>query len=534
MMMKKRIIASMTAAVMMASAAAAVPAAADEETYFNTYLVADPTSMDSSKAIDTVGMTVLENVMEPLYRLVEKEDGSVEMEPAGAESYEVDETGKIYTFHLRDNTWSDGVPVTAADYAYAINRVIDPDTGSLQADLLYNIEGAEALDEKTLQVTLYEADVNFTLLMYHTALFPVREDLVEQYGDSYGSEYDNVVFCGPFNLTSWSHNAELTLVKSDTYWDQDSVLLDQVNIKIISEENAIYSSLESGSIDQASTSSIDWMNYFSTMPNLVHTSVPTASVYYQYFNQAVDLFSNEKIRKAITVAVDREELVSVVLDGIGEAAYGLIPTGVSVGETLYREEAENPISRLKEEISDPKALFIEGLEELGMDPNPENVTISLSLGSTDEFTKELGEYLQQVYKNVLGINVELDMQEQATFLNNWYNYQYEFGQMRFGCDYNDPMSLLSYFYSDMDGYAINWAGSERADELLSAVTVEPDAAARIEMIEELEDIVMYQDCVVSPLYYTNAEYFMYDYVKNYSTNSFVTSGFKYIDTSERP
>lgn len=540
-MKKIRLIAGILSILVLAGSLAGCGSSGEDEQVYNTYIVADPTSFDSGLATDTTALNMLINLMEPLLRLNEKEDGTVETLAAGAESYTVSDDGLVWTFQIRDNQWSDGVPVTAQDYAYGISRVLDPEVGAAYSYLFLSIKnaaavnygelpleelGVKALDEKTLEITLEGPNSYFMDLLYHSAMLPVRQDIVEQYGDAYGTEADKMVFNGPFRAESWTHNSEIVLVKNDTYWDSDSVKLERITYKVIQDENAVYSSLENGSIDSASTTSKEWTDQFLANDRLVHVRADSASTYYQYYNQYDELFSNVNVRKAFTLAVDREDLNEVIYDGMKIPAYSMIPTGVYVDGQEYAALGDKPIEELAQESGDPRALLIQGLEELGMDPDPTKLTVTLSLGGTDQWTRTLAEYMQQTYKETLGVNLEIEMLDWGAFIDNYYNYDYQMAQMSFGAEWNDPLAMLSSAESSQDGFCIGW-GDERVDELLAQATATADGQEKIRLIQEIEEIFLKEDACVCPLTFSTYDSFTYDYVKGVQYANFVTTGFKY-------
>ena len=234
----------------------------DEEQYFNGYLSAEPTTLDSVVGNDTYSSSVLTNVMEPLTRLAEK-DGQNVREGAGAESWESNEAGDVWTFHLRDNTWSDGQPVTAEDYAYAVRRIMTPEVGSPNSYLLTCLKngeavlagemdpselGVEATDEKTLVFTLEQPTPYFLSLTDTRVMMPQRQDIVEQYGDTFGADAANLVYNGPFKLDTWTHNSQLVMTKNESYWDAENVNLDTITYNIMNDENAIFNSFSNASV----------------------------------------------------------------------------------------------------------------------------------------------------------------------------------------------------------------------------------------------------------------------------------------------
>ncbi len=522
--------------------------APDAEQYINTYVVTDPTSFDSAMATDTIAVNMLINLMEPLLRLEQQADGSLKTVEAGAESYTHSDDGLTWTFTIRENKWSDGQQVTAEDYAYGITRLLDPATAAPYSYLLMPLKnaaavnsgelpveelGVKALDEKTLEIQLEGPTSYFMGLLYHTVMLPARKDLVEQYGDQYGTAIDKMAYNGPFKAESWVHNSEIVFVKNDQYWDNASVKLGKITYKVIQDENAVYSSLENGSIDTASTLSKEWTDAFSQNSRLVHEKVVSANTYYQYYNQTDPLFANANVRKAFTLAVDREDLNDVIYDGMRIPAYSMIPNGITSGDTEYASIAKQPIKTLQESTTaSPKELLVQGLTELGMDPDPAKLTVTLSLGGTDQFTKTLAEYMQQTYKTELGVQVQIEMLDWGAFIDNYYNLDYQIGQMAFGAEWNDPLSMLTCVESSQDGYCIGW-GSEEVDALLAKATASSDETQKVALIEQIEDIFLNQDGCVCPLVFSASDLFTYDYVKGVEYATFSTSGYKYVYTQGR-
>ena len=179
----------------------------DADQHYNTYMSADPTTLDSVKGNDTYGWSVLLNIMEPLTRM-DEQDGETVRVPAGAKSWESNDDGTVWTFTLNDNKWSDGEPVTAEDYVYGIKRTLDPESGSLNSYLITCIKngkavnngemsvdelGVKAVDDKTLKITLEQPTPYFLSLTDTRAMLPERQDIVEKYGDTYGAEAGNIV-----------------------------------------------------------------------------------------------------------------------------------------------------------------------------------------------------------------------------------------------------------------------------------------------------------------------------------------------------
>ena len=206
---------------------------------------------------------------------------------------------------------------------------------------------------------------------------------MEEWGDKVGTEAEYTVACGPFKLEEWTHKSELVLVKNDSYWDADKVKLDKIVYKIVEDPNTAYNMLSNGQLDICGVSKPEWLEKFKQRDDMTYASEFEPSVAYQFFNQEVELFSNANVRKAFTLAVDKEELVEVLYYGIGEPADGWIPPVMKVGDTTFRDVVDEPLKKLAEENPDPKELLIKGLEELGMDPDPSKITVTMLEAGTD-------------------------------------------------------------------------------------------------------------------------------------------------------
>lgn len=328
--MKKKLVAALLVAAMTLSLTACGGDGGSSEggeQYYNTYLMTDPSTLDSIKGNDNYSWSILTNTMEPLTRLVEK-DGEQVREGAAAESWESNEDGTVWTFKLRNNKWSDGKEVTAADYAYGITQTLNPEAGSpnsyftanfikngnkvLNGEASVDELGVKAVDDKTLEITLEAPTPYFMSLTDTRACYPVRQDIAEQYGETYGSEAENYVSNGPFKLEGWTHNSEIKLVKNENYWDAENVKLDKVNFAIINDETAVFNSFDSGSLDTCSTGTQEWVDRFDKKDGVERTDTVIPSMRFDFFNTKDALFSNLNIRKAFVLAVDREDMAKTI------------------------------------------------------------------------------------------------------------------------------------------------------------------------------------------------------------------------------
>lgn len=497
----------------------------------------EPATLDVSKCNDIVGDTVLINVMEPLIRVTQDESGANVLTPAGAESWSSNEDGSVWTFQLRqDAVWSDGQPVTADQYVYGIQRILDPQVGSPISFLLAGVVknstavnngemdvselGVAALDEYTLEITLEGPTPYFQALASSKAMYPVRQDVVEAQGDTYGAEAAGMVFNGPFTVTSWVHNSEIQLTKNENYWDKDNVALQSISFKIMGDENSRYNSFENGSLQIVNVGQPEWLERFDAKDNVTYTEYVTPSIRFHFYNTQDALFQNENIRKAFTLAIDRDDIVSTIYHGIMQPSYGWVPQGVSTGEISdYTEGATAPLEDLVAEGLDPKELLLTGMEELGLGSDPAALDVTFSFGATTQWMRNYGEYLQQVFKEKLGVEIQLDFNEWGTFQSKINTGDYQVGYQVWSIDYNDPMAMLSLMTTTSGAIPTGWS-NETYDSLVAQAGAEMDDATRVELYRQAEYILVHDACVVCPVVNETVNRYNYNYVENLPTSYF--------------
>ncbi len=519
----------------------------DAEQYLNVSLGAEPMSMDSVRASDQYSGFVLNEIFEPLTRLGEDENLKNFIEPAGAEKWEQSADGLTWTFHLRENKWSDGKVVTAGDYEYGIKRVLDPKSGAPYSFLLMPIKnaakvnkgelpvdqlGVKAVDDKTLVINLETPSAYFLNLTYQSAMFPQRKDIVEKSGEKYGTEVETMVFCGPFFMKAWNHNSEIVIEKNPNYWDSKTVKLSNINFKIIKEENALYNSLESGAIDTLGVTKPEWVEKFSKNEKLKKDTLGLPSTYFAFYNHKDKLFSNANVRKAFTLGIKREEMANVIFYGMNEPGYGWVPKTMMIGDKEYRGEVKEPLRVLAEENKDPKALLAKGLAELGMDTDTTKLTVKFTLGSTNQRMKTIGEYYQQMYKETLGVNLEIEQLDWPIFMEKAAKHEFQMSYMAWGANFNDPICMMDLLKSDANSIYTGW-GNPKYDELINKAAASVDQAERLELFRQAETILLHDEAVLAPVAYPRTNAFTYKYAKKLGLTAFGTVGFKYAYTSGR-
>jgi len=515
----------------------------NNEQYLNDYLVSDPTSLDISLRSDSYSNTIINNVMEGLIR-IEDRDGEYFIVPGDAQTWESNEDGTVWTFHLGDNKWSDGEPVTAQQYVFSLQRSADPATGCPNSWFLtpiVNYEeisngskepselGVRAIDEKTLEIKLTNSMPAFLEMCNNTVYYPQREDKLNEWGEKYGTEAKYAVYNGPFVLDSWTHNSSLVLKKNPNYWGADSVKLDTVNISIMSDTTTITNAYKSGDLDVINVSTQEWLEEFKSDENSKYEHYTDTGIAFTFYNTKDELFKNKNIRSAFSLSIDHEDINDMCYSGLRVPMYGWVPPTISVGKTNFREAAGDPLKEMKAELEasgkTPKDLLIKGMQELGLGDDPSTLKVTLSLAGSDDWFKTFGEYLQQVYATELGVDIEINFySEYGVFWENVENGNYQMGYMGWGAYYNDPYDMLSVFYSKWNQVGTGWA-NEEFDELVDKGSREMDEKIRIQYYIDAEKIVL-DDHIVCPLATRQFNYFYKNYVYGYSNLGFSSGGYK--------
>lgn len=518
----------------------------DKDQYYMGLIGAEPVTLDAQVGQDSYGKTIIENVYEPLVQIHETGENKLEVEPAGAESYDVSEDGTVYTFHLRDFNWEDGQPVTAGDYEYGIKRTADPNTAAEAAFLLEPIKnfvqvnsgempvdelGVKAIDDKTLEITLENPAEYFIKIVPYRVMYPQRKDMVEKYGDQFGSSVDGIISCGPFKVTDWTHNSELNLVKNESYWNADNIKLEKANYRISNDINTTGNAFEVGEIDSMSTSIKEWTDRLDDKEGTHWVPFVRPTLDFMTINTEDKLMSNQKIRQAIQVALDRDGLNKQVYAGVNTDCTGWVPPTVNLGEKPYAEQIGfEPLTDLVKSVKDPKALFVEGLEELGMDPDPSKVTLEYKVSNTSDL-KAANEYIQANLKEALGVNVNIVTLEWPVLSSDMDKGNFQIAYSAWSTDYDDPYAMLSIFMKGAGVLTTNWDDPE-FDKLVKEASQTTDMKEAAQKYGEAEKILIDASPVI-PIANVTHHKFRYDYLKGLPVSELDTTGLRYVYTEGR-
>ena len=230
------------------------------------------------------------------------------------------------------------------------------------------------------------------------------------------------------------------------------------------------------------------------------------------------------------MAVNREDMCSVIYNDIHKPLYGWVPYSTSTGELgEYRDQVEEPLKSITE---DPKELLLKGMQELGLGSDPSTLNITYTLSATTEWTRTYAAYCQQMWEKILGVKVELDFNEWGTFQSKTNNGEFQIAMMTWSIDYDDPMAMMEVFAGGSNMVPVFWQ-NDQYDSLVAQARKEMDEKTRVDLYKQAENILLADECVISPNVNECTHSYYYQYVKNYNKLASSTSGLKYVDTSAR-
>lgn len=509
----------------------------------------DPVSLDSLIGTDGNSVGILREIGEGLGRIVSDKEGHDKIEPAGAESWEMSEDGLKWTFHLRDHNWSDGEPVEAEDYVYAFRRMFDKDVASPATTFFMSVKNAQEImdgtkepeelgvtapDSKTVVFELNKTVPYFEMLIGMPAALPQRQDIVEKAGDSYGTSIDTLIFNGPFVLEQWEVGTKVVLKKNETYWDKDAVKLDMVEYTNVQDDTAAMTLLKNGELD-AYSASAKWEEEILATGKFELVDFPFPAGMRDIFNVETELLKSPKVRLALSLAKNREEINDTLFDSYYIPAYGWIMPAMSCQGTNFREAAGDPLKDALKENPDLVALYKEGLKESGLNPE-ETYTLHVLLSDSSAGSQTAGELYKNQIESVLPIQIEL---EACTDNTDFYqrrgegNFEMTFLHMN-GAEYDDPSVFLNMYLTGVDSNEGNYSNA-KYDEIIKKAENSTDAKERLELFKEAEKIMLVDDPAISPTLYWGQKCFVSNKIDNLMVPAYVPLGafeFKYASIAE--
>lgn len=425
--------------------------------------------------------------------------------PGAAESWTVSPDGLVYTFKIRNHTWSDGVPVTADDFVYSFRRLLDPATGAEYASLLFIIKGAQeynqgkakaedvavkALTPDTLEVTLTSPAPYFLAQLTHETGMPVPRHLVEKYGKDW-TKPEHFAVNGAYKLVEWLPNVHSKLVKNEKFYDAANVKIDQVIYYTHEDRTAMQKRFRAGELDVArdiASEQIDWLR--ANMKDSLRIA-PWAGIYDYAFNVTKPPFDDVRVRRALAMAIDVDTVANKVLRSGELPAYSYVPPGTgNYGEPAYVSWKDTP-------YKDRVAEAVKLLAEAGYSKDkPLKVTLSYN---TSENHKRIAIAVAAMWKP-LGVDVEMFNTEGKIHYANLREKNYQVAREGWIADYNDVQNFL--FKADGKSGAINYSGYNNPEynDLMNKGAATLDLKARAEILKKADELQM-RDVPMAPIYY---------------------------------
>lgn len=489
----------------------------NDKQVLNLNLIQEPPTLDPQKATDVVSIDILTEVLDGLTRY--DKDGKIKPGSGLAKSWDISNDGLTYTFHLRDAKWSDGNPITAQDFEYAWKRALDPNTASQYAYQLFYIKGAEeynsgkgsadqvavkALDDKTLQVTLKAPTPQFLGLTSFVTYLPLEKSIYEKYGDKVGTDPDKLVYSGPFVISQWNHEQSITLKKNKDYWDSSSVKLQTVNFSMIKDNNTLVQNYDNNTLDSIFVPG-DYIDKYKNSSE--YSDKALATNWYVQFNTKSPVFKNADIRKAFTLAIDRKTFVEQVTKDGSIPAEAVVPPGVPGYNGDFRKEAGETYFK-DNDVAQAKELLKKGMSELGISKLP---TITL-LGDDTDNAKKYDQALQQMWKQNLGVNIQIQNVAFKVRLDMMDKGNYDMVFAGWGADYNDPLTFLDMWETNNGNNSAFYSNPEY-DKLIDEAKVNGDLKSRNDQLIQAEKILM-NDMPIGPVYFQARPFVVKPYVKD--------------------
>lgn len=472
-----------------------------EKIVFRVSNLNEPSSLDPQLSTDLYGSNIIANLF---LGLAVKDSQTGKYKPGLAKSWNISEDGIIYTFNLREDiVWSDGVPITAEEIKKSYLRILNKKTAAMYANLIkstiknaqeYYDEtvpeselGIKAIDSKTLEITLTSPKPYFPDMLTNTAYIPVPMHIVEKYGENWTNP-ENMVVSGAYKLKERSINDKIVIEKNDKYYNAKNVEIDEV-IFYPTEGSVAYNMYINGEIDflqGAEKNNLEEIkirdDYYSGLKN---------GMAYIAFNTTIKPLDNLKVRQAISLAIDRETLTKVVLKGSAAPTRNLTPKfdDYSYGKNLILFDPENA-----------KKL----LAEAGYPDGKGFPTLKFKISGGRPTTAE---FLQEQFKKILNINLEIENEEWTTFLGSRRTGNYQMSSVGWIGDYFDPLTFLdSLFTTENHFFGAYKYSNKEYDALIKKSNFELDPIKRQDILRQAEEIIVEKDFPMIPLYIPKSHY----------------------------
>jgi oligopeptide transport system substrate-binding protein len=461
---------------------------------FRMNLQAEPESLDPGVITGSNEMRLANNIFEGLLSFHPKTLAPV---PGIAKSWTISKDGLHLTFKLRTSTWSDGSPLTSHDFLVSWRRVLEPSTGASYASQLFPILNAEeyhrgqlkdftkvgikATDPSTLEVTLHAPCPYFLDLCAFVTLFPVPVKLIKKHGEKW-TQPQTIISNGPFVLKERHARQSVILEPNPLYWDREEVRISQVKATIIDDLDTAYRLYLEGELDWLSALPVDKVEEATWHPH--YFAMPYMGVYFYRFNVNQPPFDDVRVRKALSLAVDRVSITRQVLKGGQQPANFFCPPVGGYTSTVGLNDNPNLANEL--------------LDQAGYQNREDFPEIEIYY-NTSESHKRVAEAISEQWKNTLGIRTRLRNTEWKTFLTQMKNLEFGICRSSWIGDYGDPNTFFDLFQSESGNNRTGWK-NPRYDELLKHSQLSQKKDERLKLFQTMEKILIEEEFPIFPIY----------------------------------
>lgn len=450
-----------------------------------------------------------------------------------AEKYEktVNEDGTVtYVFTLRDGIkWSDGKPVVAGDFEYAWKRAVNPETASDYSNMFSAIVGFEeanadaantdklavkAVDEKTLEVTLSTDLPYFLELCAFPTYLPVRKDIIESAGDQWTFSPDTYIGNGMYKMAEWSHNQKIVLTKNEEYYGKDNVAVKDLTFILSDDDNAMLAAYRSGEVNFIQSVPVDETP--ALLADGTMKILPYLGTYYVCYQNQKAPFNDARVRKAFTLAIDSKFITEKITQTGEVPANGWVPNGIADADPAGADfrttggafwEAPTSEEIYKKNLEEANRL----LDEAGYTDRSTFPVVEY-LYNTNERHRAIGEALQQMWQEGLGVRVTLNNQDWSVFLQTRKDGDYMIARNGWINDYNDPMGFLDMWTTGGGNNDAKYSNPAYDAAIKKAMSTS-DPAERMAAMHEAENLIIGQDWALGPIYFYTQNYLMDDAIK---------------------
>ncbi len=469
----------------------------------------DPETIDPALNSAVDGGNMILHAFEGLLTL----DEGGNLAEGQAESWETDEEGLTWTFHLRDGLkWSDGTDLTANDFVYSWKRVCDPEVAAPYAEtVLGMVEGyadavegnldalkVEAPDDKTFVVKLTSPCPYFGSLAAFATLSPVQQGTIDTNGDAWAIDAGTYICNGPFYISEWRPGAYIMMSKNPNYWNADAIKLDAIKWNLIEDPNASYSAYQTEEIMMIKDVPTEEIPSLSGSDEFYID--PIIGTYYLRLNTQKEPFNDVNVRKALSLAIDRDYVANTLMQGTYTPAYNFIGPGwLDTDGTEFISKANGGQPYIS---SDHDANIEEAKKLLSDAGYPDGQGLPTITYSTNDasYHKVVAEYLQQAWAEI-GVDCQVDIVEWASFTPIRRNGDFDSSRNGWVGDYSDASNMLDLFYSS-NGNNDGKFSSPDYDAAMDISRTTLDAAERSEALHKAEDVLLEEmGCI--PLAYYN-------------------------------